>query len=164
MSDHISPGQIAYAAYVARLYGDAQFPWPTLLPDAHAAWEAAAQAVLEARASLCPICGSELARCNARPEVAAPPPSQRALDHPAQAALDASEETPMQWSHMTNAQARALRDLLRQLGVPVERQFWRQAQTHDNDHTCYVSSPTVREIEAIAQLMKTRTAEEPDHA
>lgn len=74
------------------------------------------------------------------------------------------EETTMQWSHMTNAQARALKDLLRQLGVPVERQYWRQAQTHDNDHTCYVSAPTVREIEAIAQLMKTRTAEDPTHA
>jgi hypothetical protein len=46
MTDTRTPGQLAYETYVLHLYGDDQFPWPTLLPDAKAAWDAAAQAVL----------------------------------------------------------------------------------------------------------------------
>jgi hypothetical protein len=46
MPDTPTPGQLAYETYVLHLYGDDQFPWPTLFPDAQAAWEAAAQAVL----------------------------------------------------------------------------------------------------------------------
>ena len=62
----------------------------------------------------------------------------------------------MQWSHMTNAEALALRRLLEDLETPRHRQFWSQAQTHDNDHTCVVTEPTVLEIQAIAHLMKER--------
>jgi hypothetical protein len=58
---------------------------------------------------------------------------------------------------MNNAEAVALWQLLQQLETPQARQFWRQAQTHDNDHTCVVTDPTELEIHAIAQLMKERT-------
>jgi hypothetical protein len=60
----------------------------------------------------------------------------------------------MQWSHMSNTEAVALRRLLEDLGTPRARQYWRQAQTHDNDHTCVVTEPTELEVQAIAHLMK----------
>jgi hypothetical protein len=62
----------------------------------------------------------------------------------------------MTWSHshMTTAQAVALRELFAQLGTPRHRQYWRSAQTHDDDYTCEVFDPTPEEITAIAALMK----------
>lgn len=41
---------------------------------------------------LCPICGAALDRCNAPREGTTPPATQRALDHPAQAELDAAPD------------------------------------------------------------------------
>lgn len=70
----------------------------------------------------------------------------------------------MQWSHMTTAQAVALREFLAQLGTPRARQFWRAAQTHDNDYTCQITQPTEAEVQAIAQLMKVSTEQEPPDA
>jgi hypothetical protein len=69
----------------------------------------------------------------------------------------------MIWSHMTTAQAIALRGLFAQLGTARHRQFWRQAQTHADDYTCEVVDPTPEEITAIAALMKLSPPEEtPD--
>lgn len=44
-----TPGQVAYAAYCATLdpHGQLYRPWADLVPDFYAAWEAAAQAVLQ---------------------------------------------------------------------------------------------------------------------
>jgi hypothetical protein len=67
----------------------------------------------------------------------------------------------MTWSHMTTAQAIALRALLTQLGTPRHRQYWSQAQTHADDYTCMVFDPTPEEITAIAALMKLAPLEEP---
>jgi hypothetical protein len=66
----------------------------------------------------------------------------------------------MTWSHMTTAQAVALRALFAQLGTPRHRQYWRSAQTHDNDYTCEVFDPTEAEITTIAALMKLPPQEE----
>jgi hypothetical protein len=72
----------------------------------------------------------------------------------------AAEGVAMTWSHMTTAQAVALRELLTQLGTPRARQFWRAAQTHANDYTCVVVDPTEAEITAIAALMKLAPLED----
>ena len=71
MPNEPTPGQVAYEAYY-RLSAPTVSPaltaqiWQKLSPATHEAWEAAAQAVLEACAMLCPICGAELERCNAK--------------------------------------------------------------------------------------------------
>jgi hypothetical protein len=66
----------------------------------------------------------------------------------------------MTWSNMTTAQAVALRELFAQLGTARHRQFWRSAQTHDDDYTCEVVDPTPEEITAIAALMKLTPQED----
>jgi hypothetical protein len=66
----------------------------------------------------------------------------------------------MTWSHMTTAQAVALRDLFVQLGTARHRQYWSQAQTHDDEYTCIVFAPTPEEITAIAALMKLTPQED----
>lgn len=64
MPDIPTPGQVAYTAYWPALGTAPPVAWDGLSPVVHAAWEVAAQAVLEARASLCPICAAELDRLN----------------------------------------------------------------------------------------------------
>lgn len=58
-----TPGQVNYEAYRAVRYAEHVVvyapPWAQLFPVQQAAWEAAAQAVLEAQAALCPICNAE---------------------------------------------------------------------------------------------------------
>jgi N-acyl-D-aspartate/D-glutamate deacylase len=66
----------------------------------------------------------------------------------------------MTWSHMTTAQAVALRELLTQLGTAGLRQYWSRSQTRDDDHTCTVIDPTEAEITAIAALMKLAPQED----
>lgn len=63
-----TPGQVAYAAYCRVVYGAHAHPadYHTLTWGQHEAWEAAAQAVREAHASLCPICNAELEYCHAK--------------------------------------------------------------------------------------------------
>lgn len=62
-----TPGETAYETYVAHTRQQpAMLPWRYIPPYFQRAWEAAAQAVLEAQASLCPICAAELDRCNAK--------------------------------------------------------------------------------------------------
>lgn len=61
----LTPGETAYAAYWPALGTPPPVPWDGLSPVVHTAWERAAQAVLEARASLCPICAAKLERLNA---------------------------------------------------------------------------------------------------
>ena len=68
MPDPRSPGQVCYEAFDAAFPADrfVRLTWDEQAPAVHRTWEAAAQAVREAHASLCPICGAELARCNAK--------------------------------------------------------------------------------------------------
>lgn len=69
VAETVTPAQRAYEAWRAVLAAAwlprHHVPWEETTPLDHAAWEAAAQAVLEACAMLCPICGAELERCNA---------------------------------------------------------------------------------------------------
>ena len=52
----------------------------------------------------------------------------------------------MQWSHMNERAGRGAAGMLAQLETPRHPQFWCQAQTHDNDHTCVVAEPTDLEV------------------
>jgi hypothetical protein len=65
MPETPSPGEIAYKAYMRKVHGCCPWPWRAVLEASRAGWEAAALAVLEACAALCPICAAELDRCNA---------------------------------------------------------------------------------------------------
>lgn len=59
----------------------------------------------------------------------------------------------MTWSHLTTGQAQVLRACLMQLGIAPHRQYWKQAQTHDDDYTCQLFDPTPEERTALAALM-----------
>jgi hypothetical protein len=60
----------------------------------------------------------------------------------------------MQCSHMSNDEARALKDLLDRLKTDRGRIFWSTTQKRNNDHFCTVIDPTSEEIEQIAVLIK----------
>ena len=68
MPETPTPGQLAYAAFT-RVFDPQHVQW-RLWPDVprrmQLAWEAAARGVLEAHASLCPICGAALDRVSAK--------------------------------------------------------------------------------------------------
>ena len=69
MPDAPTPGALAYTVWERTLHAQGRLTtvgqWASLGRVDQAVWEAAAQAVLEACAVLCPICGAELERCNA---------------------------------------------------------------------------------------------------
>lgn len=74
MTDTTTPGQIAYAAYRQKFLAYQHHtsgtampePWEILPLLVQICWETAATAVLEGCAMLCPSCGAELERCNAK--------------------------------------------------------------------------------------------------